>query len=316
MSKIIKFRKYILENEDDLIARADRFAAHAHRNQKRKYTFEPYVEHTREVAKILKDHGRPPEEIAAALLHDTVEDTDATHEDIVKNFGPKVAQYVHEVTDVSMARGNSAKLHMPDKREITVNKPARAKDDQLAWIDVDKFDKSFQQDKEAYVGPGGSGNAIGNRYHRFNEFLTKNDKIDTSEVHVNEQGKVSFINGRHRYAALRDAGVKHLPVSMSAEALANARKAKHPILSNREARKHMDHEHLKRASEGGQNIKMADLVSNTKSIVAHDPNFAKVYLKEKRSILSKIDKAHPKLKKLAMDHLVDGEKKLGINPNH
>jgi (p)ppGpp synthase/HD superfamily hydrolase len=145
---------------DTLILLARTFAGRAHRGQVRKYTGEPYINHPVEVADIVRRHNGSPEMIAAALLHDVVEDTDVTLDDIRREFGEAVANLVEDLTDVSR----------PDD-------------------------------------------------------------------------------------------------------------------GNRATRKAMDREHTARASAAAMVIKAADLISNTSSIVEHDPNFAKVYLKEKRALL-------------------------------
>jgi (p)ppGpp synthase/HD superfamily hydrolase len=145
---------------DTLILLARTFASRAHRGQVRKYTGEPYINHPVEVADIVRRHNGSPEMIAAALLHDVVEDTDVTLDDIRREFGEAVANLVEDLTDVSR----------PDD-------------------------------------------------------------------------------------------------------------------GNRATRKAMDREHTARASAAAMVIKAADLISNTSSIVEHDPNFAKVYLKEKRALL-------------------------------
>lgn len=89
-----------------LSMRAKKFAtdAHAAINQVRKYTGQPYIVHPEEVVGIITNlASRPPTEemLAAAWLHDVVEDTPHTIEEIKQLFGPKVAQYVEELTDVS-----------------------------------------------------------------------------------------------------------------------------------------------------------------------------------------------------------------------
>lgn len=82
------------------IMRALGFAACAHRKQKRKYTNEPYINHCVEVAEILC--GKAGKEVVmAGLLHDTLEDTDVTLEELADAFGMRVACLVLEVTDVS-----------------------------------------------------------------------------------------------------------------------------------------------------------------------------------------------------------------------
>lgn len=54
---------------------------------------------------------------------------------------------------------------------------------------------------------------------------------------------------------------------------------------NRSVRKGLDRDHLAKATPGGKSIKLADLINNTSSIVRYDPNFAKVYMQEKRELL-------------------------------
>jgi len=61
---------------------------------------------------------------------------------------------------------------------------------------------------------------------------------------------------------------------------------------NRAARKALDRAHSADAPVEAQFIKLADLMDNTKSIVQHDPKFAKVYLKEKELLLDAMDKVH------------------------
>jgi len=136
------------------------FAVRAHGDQKRKYTNDPYVVHPIRVAEILREAKAPEVIVSAALLHDTVEDTKTTYQDLVMEFGPAMADLVMEVTD-----------------------PSRPED------------------------------------------------------------------------------------------------------GNRAARKAIDREHLARASVYGKTIKLADLIDNTASIVRYDPDFARVYLAEKRLLL-------------------------------
>ena len=147
----------------DIVTRADAFAARAHSaiNHKRKYTGDDYIVHPREVAAIVATVPHTPEMLAAALLHDTVEDTGVSIETIRAEFGAVVAGLVADLTDVST--------------------------------------------------PGGGNRAI---------------------------------------------------------------------------RKGIDLAHTASASPSAKTIKLADLLSNTASIVAHDPGFARVYLKEKAAMLA------------------------------
>jgi len=81
---------------------AARFAAEKHAGQKRKgANEEPYVNHVIEVAALIADHVEAvdPDVLVAAFLHDTVEDTDVTNDDVRAQFGVVVAGMVAEVTD-------------------------------------------------------------------------------------------------------------------------------------------------------------------------------------------------------------------------
>jgi len=86
------------QNNTQKIQEAFEFAAKAHRGQVRKHNGMPYVVHTIAVADIVRKYTDDSNVVAAAALHDTVEDTDVTIFDIVENFGEEVAEYVDEVT--------------------------------------------------------------------------------------------------------------------------------------------------------------------------------------------------------------------------
>ena len=145
-------------------------AAHADVGQTRKYTGEPYVVHPIEVASIVKNAGGTEAMVAAALLHDVLEDTGVTFDLLVDQFGSEVAELVLWLTDVSR-----------------------------------------------------------------------------------------------------------------------------PEDGNRSTRKALDRQHSAAAPADAQTVKVADLISNTRSIVAHDPGFAKTYLEEKRLLLDVLTKADPLL---------------------
>jgi GTP diphosphokinase / guanosine-3',5'-bis(diphosphate) 3'-diphosphatase len=84
----------------ELIQRAYRVAEEAHREQKR-HSGEPYINHCLAVASILADLRVPPEVVAAGLLHDTVEDTTITLNDIKRDFGNTIAVLVDGVTKLT-----------------------------------------------------------------------------------------------------------------------------------------------------------------------------------------------------------------------
>ena len=85
----------------DIIERAYKFARDAHKGVRRR-SGEPYILHPIAVAKIANQEiGLGSTSICAALLHDVVEDTDYTVEDIEAHFGKKIAQLVAGLTKIS-----------------------------------------------------------------------------------------------------------------------------------------------------------------------------------------------------------------------
>jgi len=153
-----------------LLQRAFRFAHISHAGQKRKYTGEPYIIHPRRVSFWVAAVTYDPEVVAAAILHDVLEDTSATFEELRDRFGWRVARMVWEVTDISR-----------------------------------------------------------------------------------------------------------------------------PNDGNRRVRKEIDRQHLALTSAEAQTIKLADLIDNTGSIVAHDPGFARVYMREKALLLEVLHRGSPAL---------------------
>ena len=96
-----KVRDYDPEADEDALNRAYVFTVQKHGSQKRA-SGDPYFSHPVEVAGILTDLKLDVETIITALLHDTLEDTLATHEEIVELFGPEVARLVDGVTKLSL----------------------------------------------------------------------------------------------------------------------------------------------------------------------------------------------------------------------
>ena len=99
-SVITTVEQYHPQADTDLIRRAYLFAAEAHKHQKRKSGI-PYISHPLEVASILTELQMDAMTIASALLHDTIEDTDAGEEQIASDFSPEVAALVSGVTKLS-----------------------------------------------------------------------------------------------------------------------------------------------------------------------------------------------------------------------
>jgi guanosine-3',5'-bis(diphosphate) 3'-pyrophosphohydrolase len=120
----------------DIVERARIFAtaAHAAVGQLRKYTYEPYIVHPAEVVSIVKTVEHTPEMLAAAWMHDVVEDTGITLETVRAEFGDEVADLVGWLTDVSRPdHGNRAARKAVD-RAHTATAPAAAQTVKLADI--------------------------------------------------------------------------------------------------------------------------------------------------------------------------------------
>lgn len=99
------------------------FARFAHEGQVRKFTGEPYIAHPVAVRRILRDFEvRDPSILAAALLHDVVEDTPVTVEYLAGRFGIRVAQLVSQLTNrpgsKEPERQDWAKRMLPDAQTI------------------------------------------------------------------------------------------------------------------------------------------------------------------------------------------------------
>ncbi len=108
IENIIKNQKaHYPKSNSKLIRKAYDFAQKYHGDQKRK-SGEPYLIHPLNVAYILSTLELDDETICAALLHDVVEDTPATNEDLIKEFGVSVANMVSGVTKLSKIQYTTA----------------------------------------------------------------------------------------------------------------------------------------------------------------------------------------------------------------
>ena len=136
--------------------RAFRYAEDLHAGQRRRSDEAPFILHPLEVAVLLHNRGFDDEVVAAGLLHDAVEDTDATTAELERRFGPRVAGLVQALTDdpevegfeerkaalraqVAAAGRNAQAIYAADKvtkaRELRAQiarDPARAQDDLVA----------------------------------------------------------------------------------------------------------------------------------------------------------------------------------------
>ena len=86
--------------DTELFDRAAKFAIDAHHGGERRGKGYPYILHPMEVAVIAGTMTGDPEVLAAAVLHDTVEDTEVTLKDIEREFGKRIAQLVEAESDI------------------------------------------------------------------------------------------------------------------------------------------------------------------------------------------------------------------------
>ncbi|MCG2841059.1 HD domain-containing protein [Sandaracinobacter sp. RS1-74] len=119
-------------DKDDIVPRAELFATQAHACQQRKYTGEPYIVHPIEVGRLVREAGGTDAMVAAALLHDVVEDCGVRLEELSELFGGEVAALVGWLTDVSKPEdGNRAVRKAMDRAHIALA-PADAQTVKLA----------------------------------------------------------------------------------------------------------------------------------------------------------------------------------------
>lgn len=124
------------------------FCIMAHGEQKRKYSGEPYWTHPAAVASLIEIYGGNVEMIAAAYLHDTVEDTDVKIDQIEFHFGPAVKVLVDDLTDKTRPEdGNRATRKELDRQRLkgisAAAKSIKCIDIAHNLVSIAKHDKDF-----------------------------------------------------------------------------------------------------------------------------------------------------------------------------
>lgn len=94
-----------MTNGNTIIGKAKSFAWEAHENQVRKYTGELYYYHLHEVASLCEQYGCDEMTIAAAYLHDVIEDQPVTADDLRREFGTTITEIVIALTDMPVTPG-------------------------------------------------------------------------------------------------------------------------------------------------------------------------------------------------------------------
>jgi GTP pyrophosphokinase len=144
-----------------VIEKAYVIAEKAHVGQKRK-SGEPYITHPLAVAQILADLGIGPSTIAAALLHDTVEDTDYTLAMLQKDFGDEISLLVDGVTKLDKVKfGDNAQAETVRKMVVSMSKDIRVLVIKLAdrlhnartwgFVDLERAQRKAQETLEIYA---------------------------------------------------------------------------------------------------------------------------------------------------------------------
>ena len=112
----------------DLLDRAIVFAVQAHHNTERRGKGFPYIVHPMEAVEIVATITPDQELLAAAALHDTIEDTDVTVEDIRREFGDRIAELVHAESD-QFTEGVSEEDSWHDRKQAAIDRLRHASHD-------------------------------------------------------------------------------------------------------------------------------------------------------------------------------------------
>ena len=141
---------------NDLIENALQFAAVKHAGQVCKGTEIPYITHPVGVAFILQRENQRDEVVAAALLHDTLEDTDTSEEELLELFGERVLMLIKSASEPDKS------LSWEERKTHTIINLAFCMNEELAVIVADKLHnlQSIQRDIEKY------GEVVWSRFNR------------------------------------------------------------------------------------------------------------------------------------------------------
>jgi myo-inositol-1(or 4)-monophosphatase len=114
--------------DTELLDRAILFAVNAHHNSERRGKGFPYIVHPMEAVEIVATITPDQELLAAAALHDTIEDTDVTVEEIRAEFGDRIAELVHSESD-QFTEGVSEEDSWHDRKKAAIDRLAAAPHD-------------------------------------------------------------------------------------------------------------------------------------------------------------------------------------------
>ena len=145
---ISKILEYNPKANISLIRNAYEFAAHAHQNEKRA-SGEEYIQHPLNAAYILAEYNLDDEAIAAALLHDTMENAKVSFDELKKNFGPEIAALVDGVSRINIIKSkNIEEIKAENVRKLLI---ATTKDIRVIMIKL--ADKLHNMRTLQYLSP-------------------------------------------------------------------------------------------------------------------------------------------------------------------
>ena len=132
-----------------MIQKAAEFAAHVHAGALRKGSKLPYIVHPREVAMIVAMMTEDPEVIAAAYLHDVIEDAGVRYEELEEQFGKRVA-------DLVQAESENKLLTWQERKQATIDRMKHAPEDMKMIIGEELWKKFHEKDKRMHAWYYGS----------------------------------------------------------------------------------------------------------------------------------------------------------------
>lgn len=138
---------------------------------------------------------------------------------------PSVGEIARRISNAFLGPGEKARERRviategdsPGLPTIALSKPSIRKEHVLVTVDVGALDRAWASRAELYVGRGGKG-GIGSRYADAMKFLrSKPPSMSASEVSIDARGVPIFEDGRHRFAAIRDMGIRTVQIAVAPE---------------------------------------------------------------------------------------------------
>ncbi len=160
------------------LEKAIRAAAVLHQDQKRAGVSLPYITHLTAVAWLTNDYTQDEDTIIAAWLHDTIEDTDYTFEELEEDFGEKVRKIVEAVTEPKEINGK--KLDWLEKKEAYLAQLSKGPKEALIVAAADKIHnlrcivEQYHDNHAGFMSDfGGSLKERGMRYHKLSNLFNR-----------------------------------------------------------------------------------------------------------------------------------------------